>query len=110
MLFRSSQTIVERGELSGTYHIANAGAVSWHDFAVRIFELAARYGVRAPEARAITTAEYPTAARRPANSELNTAKFERAFGITLRPWREALAEVVAELHPAAVEARAQELS
>src|SRR5436305_1309681 len=77
------------------------GAISWHDFAVAIFEAAARYGINAPEVRAIQTAEYPTPARRPANSELSTAKFERAFGMTLRPWKEALTEVIAELTPVA---------
>ncbi len=48
---------------------------------------------------AIATADYPTPARRPANSRLSTAKIERVFGIVPRPWEEALADVVASLVP-----------
>ena len=100
-VIHGSGVVLKNRRLSGTYHVANCDAVSWHDFAVAIFEAAARYGISAPEVRAIQTAEYPTPARRPANSELSTAKFERAFGMTLRPWKEALTVVIAELTPVA---------
>ena len=81
----------------GTYNFAGAGAVSWHGFAEAIFAAAAPWRGPPPNVEAITTAEYPTPARRPANSVLDCTKIREAFGIVPRPWRTALAEVVREL-------------
>lgn len=93
---------IEAGNTSwGTYNFAGAGAVSWHRFAEAIFELAAQSGIverdRVPRVEAITTAEYPTPARRPANSVLDCRLIGEAFGIVPRPWREALAKVIRDL-------------
>jgi len=77
----------------GVFHFTGAGATTWHGFAEAIVGLA---GKNVPVA-AIATADYPTPARRPANSVLDCAKIAGAYGIAARPWREALAEVVAEL-------------
>jgi dTDP-4-dehydrorhamnose reductase len=82
----------------GTYHFAGGGAVTWHGFAEAIFELAAPWRGAAPRVEAITTADYPTPARRPANSVLDCSKIAAAFGIVPRPWRAALAEVIRELY------------
>jgi dTDP-4-dehydrorhamnose reductase len=82
----------------GTYHFAGGGAVTWHGFAEAIFELAALWRGAAPKVEAITTADYPTPARRPANSVLDCRHIGEAFGIAPRPWREALAEVIGELY------------
>ena len=58
---------------------------------------------RAPSAiQPIPTAEFPRPARRPTNSVLRCDKLERAFGITPRPWRDALTEVGRELRAAEV--------
>jgi dTDP-4-dehydrorhamnose reductase len=84
----------------GTYHFAGGGAVSWHGFAQAIVELAAPWRGTAPLVEAITTADYPTPAQRPANSVLDCRRIAEAFGIVPRPWREALAEVIAELYVA----------
>jgi dTDP-4-dehydrorhamnose reductase len=84
----------------GTYHFAGAGVTTWHGFAEAIFELAAPFGVRAPTIIPIATADYPTAARRPAYSVLDCAKLSSAFGVTPRPWRAALAEMLARHLPA----------
>jgi dTDP-4-dehydrorhamnose reductase len=81
----------------GTYHFAGAGAVTWHGFAEAIFELAAPWRGPPPLVEAIATAEYPTPARRPANSMLDCTRTGDAFGIVPRPWREALTEVIDEL-------------
>jgi dTDP-4-dehydrorhamnose reductase len=82
----------------GTYHVANAGPVSWFEFASAIFEEMAARGERVPERVVpIATADYPTKAARPANSVLDCSLLERTFGIVLRPWREALRECVDEL-------------
>jgi len=84
----------------GTYHFAGAGAVSWHGFAEAIFELASPWRGQPPRVEAITTADYPTPARRPANSVLDCAHIGKAFGIMPRPWQEALVEVLQELKAA----------
>ena len=81
----------------GTYHAANAGAATWYEFASAIFQTLAARGERVPEIVPITTAEYPTKAARPANSVLDCARLSDTFGITLRPWRQALANCVNEL-------------
>jgi dTDP-4-dehydrorhamnose reductase len=85
----------------GTYHFAGAGAVTWQGFAEAIFGLAARWRGPPPRVDAITTAEYPTPAQRPANSVLDCARIGVAFGIVPRPWRAMLAEAIEELHPQA---------
>jgi dTDP-4-dehydrorhamnose reductase len=80
---------------TGVYHFVNAGDASWRGFAEAIF--AAHGSPDAPEVIGITTAEYPTKARRPANSRLSTEKLARDFGVTPRPWSQALGDVIAEL-------------
>ncbi|HEV2568577.1 dTDP-4-dehydrorhamnose reductase [Sphingomonas sp.] len=74
----------------GTYHFVNAGEASWCDLARFVL---ARAGIDTP-VEAITTADYPTPARRPANSRLSTAKLQRDYGIVPRPWQDAVGEVV----------------
>jgi dTDP-4-dehydrorhamnose reductase len=81
----------------GVYHFANAGETTWFGFASEIFSLAAALGQPTAIAEPITTAEYPTPARRPANSRLSTAKIESDFGLKPRPWQEALQLVVRAL-------------
>ena len=81
----------------GTYHFAGGGAVTWHGFAEAIFELAAPWRGSQPKVEAITTADYPTPARRPATSVLDCSRIGAAFGIVPRPWRDALAEVIREV-------------
>lgn len=81
----------------GTYHFAGGGAVSWHGFAEAIFELAAPWRGPPPLVERITTADFPTPAKRPANSVLDCTKIGDAFGIVPRPWQDALAEVIGEL-------------
>jgi dTDP-4-dehydrorhamnose reductase len=94
----ASKAIVDDRGVAGTYHVANAEATTWYGFASAIFEGAKARGARTPELlKPIRTAEYPTAAMRPANSELDTRKFEATFGISLGGWRAALADVLDEL-------------
>ena len=86
----------------GTFHFCGAGSTSWHGFAQAIFELS---GGPQPQLKAIPTSEYPTPARRPANSVLDAGKFHRLYGVAARPWRESLADCLAEI--AALSARAK---
>lgn len=87
----------ERSLAWGTYHFTGQGETTWHGFAQAIIDLAAPVTGKRPLVYAITTAEYPTPARRPVNSRLDCRRMTEVFGITARPWPEALAEVVAEL-------------
>ncbi|MBV9062552.1 MAG: dTDP-4-dehydrorhamnose reductase [Alphaproteobacteria bacterium] len=102
----ASSTLMANRTVAGTYHVANEEATTWHDFAQEIFDGAKARGVRTAELRAITTAEYPTPARRPANSELATDKFSRIFSYRFRSWREPLSEVLDELLPSSAASRA----
>jgi dTDP-4-dehydrorhamnose reductase len=95
------QRLAAGDEHWGTYHFAGGGSVTWHGFAEAIFELAAPWRGPPPKVEAITTAEYPTPARRPANSVLDCRLIGAAFGIEPRPWCEALAEVIRELYESA---------
>jgi dTDP-4-dehydrorhamnose reductase len=82
---------------SGTWHFVNAGDATWHDLAEAVFvDLEQREGKR-PVLEAITTAEYPTPARRPAYSRLDTSTLTRDFGIVPRPWRQAVGDILEAL-------------
>ncbi|MEO7149206.1 MAG: dTDP-4-dehydrorhamnose reductase [Rhodanobacteraceae bacterium] len=87
----------------GTYHLVASGQTSWCGFARVIIERAQRTGllVRAPRVIPIKTADYPTRARRPAYSVLDTTKLRKAFGIELPDWQAALDAAIAELTPRA---------
>lgn len=88
----------------GTVHFCGAPATTWHGFAGTVFSERERLtGRPAPRVEAITTAEYPTPARRPANSVLDTARLKAWFGVDAPDWRPALAATVAALcAPAAI--------
>lgn len=84
---------------SGTYHLAGTGPATWHEFAQAIFEIAGPHLPKTPRVNAITTADYPTPAPRPANSRLDTALFERTFGYRAPEWRTSLRETIERLLP-----------
>ena len=86
--------------LWGTYHLAGGGDTTWHGFASAIFEHAAATGLSTPRLKCIATSDYPTPAKRPANSRLDQSKILAAFGIELPGWRDSLAAHFAgtELH------------
>jgi len=73
-------------ERSGLYHMASAGATTWHGFALAIVGAAPR-----PRVVPIATSEYPTPARRPAYGVLSSRKFETTFGYRMPDWQEGLA-------------------
>ena len=90
---------------AGIYHVAAQGETTWHGFAAAIFSGWARRGRRVPQLEPITTADYPTAARRPSNSRLDCSKIERAFGLRLPAWQDSLESCLDEIAEACVEAR-----
>lgn len=92
--------------LSGTYHLTNGGCTSWHGFAQAILAsyeaLRADKGwpvlrVKPDDVVAITTADYPTPAARPANSCLDGSKLRQTFGVDLPEWKAALEPVMQAL-------------
>jgi dTDP-4-dehydrorhamnose reductase len=85
--------------MSGIYHAAGQGETTWFGFTQEALRLRrqAEPGVPFAELLPIPTSEYPTPAKRPANSRLNCAKLERIFGFQFMPWRRALEEVLEEV-------------
>ena len=77
---------------SGIYHLTNSGVVNWAEFAQAILPKVQITG--------IPTTEYPTPAIRPLNSRLSLEKFSQTFGISPRPWQNALADCIAHLEKA----------
>lgn len=81
----------------GTFHYAGAGDCTWFGFAREIFAVAGRHGRPVPRLIPITTADYPTPARRPANSVLDCAHIRGIYGIRPADWRASLADCLGEL-------------
>jgi dTDP-4-dehydrorhamnose reductase len=75
----------------GVYHVTATGTTSWFGFAQEIMRLAAERGHRAVPVAPISTADYPTPAKRPANSQLDCGKLARDFGLLLPCWKDSLA-------------------
>lgn len=81
-------------ELRGLFHMTAAGEATWADFAEAVFEQSAALGGPSATVRRIPTADYATAAKRPANSRLDCSKLEQIHGIRLPEWRESLQVVI----------------
>ena len=81
---------------SGTWHLTAGGETSWHGFASAIVERAHGLGLlaRVPVVSAITTADYPTPARRPAYSRLDCSRLQRDFDLVLPDWRDAMDSIL----------------
>jgi dTDP-4-dehydrorhamnose reductase len=84
---------INDGENSwGTYHFAGTGDASWFEFATEIIAAQARITGRLPVLTPIETSAYPTAARRPKNSRLNSNLFADTFGFRAKTWQERVIE------------------
>ena len=83
---------------TGVYHFVNAGSTSWAGLAREVFALSAAASGPSATVEGIPSSDYPTPARRPANSRLATGKLTRDHGIVPRRWQEAVAEIVDELN------------
>jgi dTDP-4-dehydrorhamnose reductase len=87
--------------LGGIYHLTAAGETSWYDYARYIVEQVVNTGFASHEAIAkiepITSDEYPTPARRPLNSRLDTGKLKQHFGVELPNWRSGVYRSIVEL-------------
>jgi len=85
----------------GVYHAAGSGETTWHEFACAIFAAARPLGWKAPPVEPIGTADYPTPARRPADSRLDCGKLAATFGVRLPNWRPSLDRAVRAICTAA---------
>jgi dTDP-4-dehydrorhamnose reductase len=83
----------------GIYHLSAAGECSWHQFATSIFSRAKTAGLieRIPDVAPIKTSDYPTKARRPAYSVLDTTKLRSTFDLHPPSWEDGLDAVIGEL-------------
>ena len=95
------RTALARPQVSGTYHVAAAGETSWHGYAQRVIEFARVAGrplkVTDDAITAVPSSAFPTPARRPANSRLNTQKFRDTFGLSLPAWQAGVERMLTEL-------------
>jgi dTDP-4-dehydrorhamnose reductase len=86
-------------ELRGVFHLTGGGEATWADLAEAVFAAAHARGRRLTRVQRIATADYPTPARRPANSRLDNAKLGRVYGLALPDWRASVAGCCARLIP-----------
>lgn len=91
--------ITQRHAMRGVHHLVASGHTSWHGFASAIFVAAQAQGLmdRVPRVTPITTAEFPTPAKRPAWSVLDNTGFQQRFGYALPDWQDGLNEVIETL-------------
>jgi dTDP-4-dehydrorhamnose reductase len=83
--------------LRGIFHMTGLGEATWADLAEAVFQEAHARGRRLTHVKRIATADYPTTARRPANSRLDNAKLRRVYGLALPDWRGSVAACCAQL-------------
>jgi dTDP-4-dehydrorhamnose reductase len=90
-----------RPDLSGTYHAVAEGETSWHGYARHVIEFALKSGrpIKAPlEAIVpVATSAFPTPAKRPHNSRLDTNKLRQAFDVQLPPWQQGVERMLTEI-------------
>ena len=95
-----AQTRQQPGK-AGIYHLAPAGETTWHAYAKYVIAQASQaqpaIKIKATEIAPIPTSTYPTSARRPHNSRLNTHKLQTAFGLHLPPWQDGVRRMLAEI-------------
>ena len=98
---RTVQTTPDGQTLAGLYHLVAGGETSWYDYAKFVVEYARRVDLPlrvAPDAiLPIATTDYPTPAKRPLNSRLDTQKLQSAFGLLLPDWKDGVQRMLAEI-------------
>jgi dTDP-4-dehydrorhamnose reductase len=93
------QKVIENPSLGGLYHLAAGGEVSWHGYASHVIDLARRLGeeLAVKDVNPIETTAYPTPARRPLNSRLNTQKLRDNFSLHLPDWQSGVTRMLMEV-------------
>jgi dTDP-4-dehydrorhamnose reductase len=92
-----ARKLATESKVSGIFHFAGTGATSRFGFATEIVQRQAVFTGRTPKLTEIKMAEYPVAAKRPLNCELDSSRFRTAFGYSAAPWQHRVAEIVAAL-------------
>ena len=95
------RTALQRPEVAGTYHAVGDGETSWHGYAQHVIEFARARGETIKVARdaiaPVPTSAFPTPAKRPANSRMNTHKLRTTFGLTLPSWQAGVDRMLTEV-------------
>lgn len=89
----------DKPDVAGLYHLIASGTTTWFDYAQRVFATARAAGVElaVTQVNAVPTSAFPTPAKRPHNSRLDTSKFQRTFGMTLPDWTIGVDRMLAEI-------------
>lgn len=90
---------MSKPDVAGLYHLVAGGATTWHDYAALVFDEARKAGIELAltQLNAVPTSAYPTPARRPTNSRLNTDKFQKNFDLVLPQWDAGVKRMLTEL-------------
>ena len=95
------RTALQRPEVSGLYHLVAGGQASWHEYAGFVIEFARQADINikiAAEAiHPVPTSAFPTPAKRPGNSRLNTGKFQNTFDLYLPHWQSGVTRMLTEI-------------
>jgi dTDP-4-dehydrorhamnose reductase len=95
------RTARQRPELSGLYHVVAAGETSWHGYARFVLDFAQSTGVplkvAADEIKPVPTSAFPTPAKRPHNSRMDTTKLQRTFDLHLPMWQTGVVRMLSEV-------------
>ncbi|MDO6639193.1 dTDP-4-dehydrorhamnose reductase [Shewanella sp. 5_MG-2023] len=94
-ILKITKQIISDSHSYGIYHFSGTPYVSWHAFSKKIFEIALEQNVlsQSVQVKPITTLDYPTPAKRPANSRLSCDKINNEYGIKQSDWQDALARI-----------------
>lgn len=92
---------LQEASLAGTYHLVAGGETSWHGYASHVIAqarfLKPELGLKVTEIAPVPTAAFPTPAKRPLNSRLDTRKLENGFGLVLPPWQQGVNRLLTEI-------------
>ncbi len=95
------RSVAQRADLGGTYHAVAAGETTWHGYARHVIEFARAAGrpikVSPGAIEPVPTSAFPTPAKRPGNSRMNTQKLRDTFGLTLPTWQTGVDRLLTEV-------------
>lgn len=96
------RVVMVKPDVAGLYHLVASETTTWYDYAALVFDEARKAGIELAieKLNAVPTTAYPTPARRPQNSRLNTEKFQHSFGLVLPAWDVGVKRMLAELFSA----------
>ena len=93
--------LMQRPQDAGLYHLAAGGETTWNGYAKHVIaqaqQIQSALKITANEIASVPTSDFPTPARRPHNSRLNTAKLQATFGLTLPAWQQGVDRMLAEI-------------